>query len=192
MTHDPAVIWLTGLPGAGKTTIAQAVAQALRESGHLAVVLDGDDLRQGLCADLGFSPADRMENVRRAGEVARLLFGQGAIVVCAFVSPYRASRERVRMMFPPGRFVEVFVKADLETCRARDPKGLYARARDGQLASLTGISAPYEDPEHPELLIDTRTATVAAAAAMVVGHLETLGVSKGRLSPGTIARGTHW
>ena len=186
MNHEAAVIWLTGLPGAGKTTIAQAVTQALREGGHLAVVLDGDDLRQGLCADLGFSPADRIENIRRAGEVARVLFDQGAIVMCAFVSPYRSSRDRVRAMFPPGRFIEVFVQADLETCRARDPKGLYARARDGQLAGLTGVSAPYEDPENPELLIDTRMATVAAAAANVLSHLEAVGITHT-----TIARGTH-
>jgi adenylyl-sulfate kinase len=186
MNHEAAVIWLTGLPGAGKTTIAQAVAHALHDGGHLALVLDGDDLRQGLCADLGFSPADRVENVRRAGEVARVLFSQGAIVLCAFVSPYRSSRERVRALFPPERFIEVFVTADPETCRARDPKGLYARARDGQLAGLTGVSAPYEDPVHPELVLDTRTATVAASAATLLSHLETHGIV-----PATIARGTH-
>lgn len=167
-------MWLTGLPGAGKTTIANAVAQRLRQQGRMAVVLDGDEMRRGLCADLGFSPADRAENIRRAGDVARLLFDQGAIVLCAFVSPYRAARERVRTLFPPGRFVEAYVCADVETCRARDPKGLYAKERGGALQGLTGVSAPYEAPVAAELVIDTGTLTVDGATDVVLDHLRGL------------------
>ena len=174
VSYTPAVVWLTGLPGAGKTTIARAVNKRLRDTGQMAIVLDGDELRDGLCADLGFSPADRMENVRRAGDVARLLFDQGAIVLCAFVSPYRESRDHVRALLPPTRFIETFVKSDVATCRARDVKGLYAKARDGRLDNLTGVSAPYEEPLSPELIIDTRHLSVADAVDAVLNHLRSL------------------
>jgi bifunctional enzyme CysN/CysC len=169
-----AVVWLTGLSGAGKTTIARAVQQRLREAGRTTIVLDGDELREGICADLGFSPADRVENIRRAGQLARLLFDQGAIVLCAFVSPYRESRDRVRALLPPGRFVETFVKADVETCRTRDAKGLYARANAGHLSNLTGVSAPYEEPLSPELIIDTQRLSIAEAADAVLHCLRPL------------------
>jgi adenylyl-sulfate kinase len=174
VSYAPAVVWLTGLSGAGKTTVARAVNERLHDAGQMAIVLDGDELRDGLCADLGFSPADRMENVRRAGDVARLLFAQGAIVLCAFVSPYRESRDRVRALLPPARFIETFVKADVETCRARDVKGLYAKAHDGRLGNLTGVSAPYEEPLSPELTIDTRRLSIAEAADTVMNHLRSL------------------
>jgi adenylyl-sulfate kinase len=174
VSYPPAVVWLTGLSGAGKTTIARAVNARLREAGQVAIVLDGDELRDGLCTDLGFTPADRIENVRRAGQVARLLFEQGVIVLCAFVSPYRESRDRVRALLPEARFVETFVKSDVETCRARDPKGLYAKARDGRLETLTGVSAPYEEPVSPELTIDTRRLSVLEAVDAVLDHLRSL------------------
>ena len=136
--HLAAVVWLTGMSGAGKTTISRAVERRLFEDGCRTMLLDGDHLRHGLCGDLGFTPADRAENIRRAGEVARLFFEQGAIVLCAFVSPYAADRARVRALMPEGRFIEVFVQADVETCRARDRKGLYAREAAGRLGQLSG------------------------------------------------------
>jgi len=128
-------------------------------------------LRRGLCADLGFSPRDRGENIRRAGEVARLFFEQGSLVLCAFVSPYRRDRESVRALFPSGRFIEVFVDASIAACRARDPKGLYQRASSGQLADFTGLSAPYERPDTPDLTIDSERLDVAEAADLVIAQL---------------------
>lgn len=165
---EAAVIWLTGISGAGKTTIARAVQRRRLDAGQVTLVLDGDELRHGLCADLGFSHQDRSENVRRAGEVARLLFDQGAVVVCAFVSPYQNDCARVRALLPPGRFLEVFVKTDVETYRARDPKGLYARADAGRLDQLSGVSAPYEEPLEPELVVDTRELSVEQATDRVL------------------------
>ena len=169
--HLAAVIWLTGLPGAGKTTIARDLERRLFAYGCRTMLLDGDQLRHGLCGDLGFSPADRAENIRRVGEVARLFFEQGCIVICAFVSPYRRDRDRARALIPGDRFLEVFVKATLETCRARDPKGLYARAGSGQVAGLTGLSAPYEEPISPDLTLDTDQLSVADAASILLEHL---------------------
>jgi bifunctional enzyme CysN/CysC len=169
--HRAAVVWLTGLSGAGKTTIARAVERRLFELGCRTVLLDGDQLRRGLSADLGFSPQDRGENIRRAGEVAKLFFEQGNLVICAFVSPYRQDRDRVRARLPDGRFVEVFVNASLETCRLRDPKQLYVRADSGQIADFTGISAPYEEPLRPELTIDTERVSVDEGADSIVAHL---------------------
>jgi bifunctional enzyme CysN/CysC len=169
--HQAAVLWLTGMSGAGKTTIARAVERWLFEQGCRTMLLDGDQLRHGLCGDLGFSPTDRQENIRRAGHVAHLFFEQGAIILCAFVSPYAAARASVRALMPAGSFIEVFVQADVETCRARDPKGLYAKASTGGLDQFTGVSAPYEEPTAPELTIDTRTMTVDAAAEMVIDFL---------------------
>ena len=169
--HRAAVVWLTGMSGAGKTTISRAVERRLFEDGCRTMLLDGDHLRHGLCGDLGFSPVDRMENIRRAGEVARLFFEQGAIVLCAFVSPYATDRARVRSLMPEGRFVEVFIKADVETCRARDRKGLYAQASQGRLDRLTGVSAPYEEPTAPELTIDTRITAADAAAGTIIEYL---------------------
>jgi len=173
--HQAAVIWLTGMSGAGKSTIAATVERRLFEAGCRTMLLDGDNLRHGLCGDLGFSPSDRTENIRRAGEVARLFFEQGTIVLCAFVSPYGADRARARALVPEGRFLEVFVQADIETLRSRDTKGLYAQAAEGRLGQLTGVSAPYEEPSAPELTIDTRGASVAAAAEMVIDHLRRAG-----------------
>ena len=178
--HQAAVVWLTGMPAVGKTTIARGLELQLSNSRHLTVLLDGDELRLGLSADLGFSPADRTENIRRAGEVARVLFDQGAIVLCAFVSPYRDARARVRSLLPRGRFIEIFVKADVDTCRGRDPVGLYARAYNGQLDQFTGVSAPYEEPVAPELTVDTRALTVAASVDMVLDLLRARGLLKQR------------
>ena len=142
------------------------------------MLLDGDQLRHGLCGDLGFSPADRTENIRRAGEVARLFFESGALVLCAFVSPYQADRDRVRALVPADRFLEVFVKADVETCRARDTKGLYARAGSGNVQQLTGVSAPYEEPRAPELVVDTTSLSVDEAVTAVFDALRARGFTR--------------
>jgi adenylyl-sulfate kinase len=155
-TRNPGcVIWLTGLSGAGKTTTAQALETALRANGRAVCVLDGDCLRRGLCSDLGFSSTDRQENIRRVGEVARLFADAGLICVVALISPYRRDRDRARAAAPPGKFIEVYINAPLEICEQRDPKGLYARARAGELKDFTGISAPYEPPLHPEVELPT-------------------------------------
>jgi bifunctional enzyme CysN/CysC len=152
--HCGAILWLTGLSGAGKSTLALELERVLRARGWQAFVLDGDALRKGLNADLGFSPRDRAENIRRAGEVAGLFAEAGMITICAFISPYRADRERVRNAHA-AVFHEVYVSAPLEVCEARDPKGLYRRARAGELREFTGVSAPYEPPLEPELEIRT-------------------------------------
>ena len=174
--HRAGVLWLTGLSGAGKTTIAREVERRLFDRGFHTMLLDGDQLRHGLCGDLGFSPADRAENVRRAGEAARLFFEQGCLVLCAFVSPYRKDRERLRALFPEGYFLEVFVKASLDTCRGRDPKGLYDRAGSGQITRFTGLSAPYEEPAAPDLTLDTERLSVAEGAQLILARLESLGL----------------
>jgi len=149
------IYWITGLPAAGKTTLAHALVHALQEAGAKAYVLDGDDLRQGLCSDLGLSAADRSENIRRAGEVARLMARAGITVVCAFVSPFAADRQRVRALFEPSQFTEIFLSTSVQECARRDPKGLYAKARAGHITGLTGWDGPYECPTHPEYEFDT-------------------------------------
>ena len=169
--HRALTVWFTGLPGSGKSTLARAAEAELAAAGVFACVLDGDNLRFGLNADLGFSPEDRAENIRRAGEVAALLHRYGAVVLAAFISPYRQDRDRVRNLHPAGAFMEVFVDAPLEVCEARDPKGLYAKARAGVISDLTGVSAPYEPPAAPELRIDTASTDAGGAAAQVVGEV---------------------
>lgn len=164
----PAVVWLTGLSGAGKSTIANLLAGSLHERGHATCVLDGDQLRQGLCRDLGFSDVDRSENIRRAGEVARLMSQAGMIVIAAFISPFRADRALVRSLLPPGAFIEVFVDAPLAVAESRDPKGLYAKARRGDLPRFTGVDSPYEAPESPELRLDTAALSIEQAVDQVL------------------------
>ncbi|WP_412063577.1 sulfate adenylyltransferase subunit CysN [Rubrivirga sp. IMCC45206] len=174
--HGGAVVWLTGLSGAGKTTVACEVERRLFERGVKTMLLDGDQVRHGLNGDLGFSPADRRENVRRVGHVARLFLESGAVTLCTFVSPYRADRDAVRALVDEGRFVEVHVDVDLETARERDPKGIYAKAEAGEIPNLTGVSAPYEAPEAPELRLDTASMTVEEAADAVIAHLTDAGI----------------
>ena len=169
--HGAVTVWLTGLPGSGKSTLAHEAAAMLAAEGVLAYVLDGDNLRFGLNSDLGFSPADRAENIRRAGEVAALLCDAGAVVLASFISPYRRDRDRARSLHPGGAFVEVFVDAPLEVCEQRDPKGLYARARSGAIDELTGLSAPYERPDAAELHIDTSSSDAQTAAAVIVAEV---------------------
>jgi adenylylsulfate kinase len=170
-----ATIWLTGLSGSGKSTIAVAAEKALVERGRAAYVLDGDNVRHGLNSNLGFSPEDRTENIRRIGEVAKLFTDAGMLVFTSFISPYRADRDQVREIMPAGDFVEVHVAASVETCEGRDVKGLYARARKGEIPEFTGISAPYEEPEKPELLLDTKAQSVEQSVAQLLTYLEEKG-----------------
>lgn len=169
--HGAVTVWFTGLPGSGKSTLARSVEARLAAEGVLAYVLDGDNLRFGLNSDLGFSPEDRAENIRRAGEVSALLRDAGAVVLAAFVSPYRTDRDRVRDLHPEGAFVEVFVDAPVEVCEQRDPKGLYARARSGALEDLTGVTAPYEAPVAAQMRIETASTDIASAAAQVADEV---------------------
>ena len=169
--HGAVTVWFTGLPGSGKSTLARAVESGLVSAGVLACVIDGDNLRFGLNSDLGFSPDDRAENIRRAGEVCALLRGAGSVVLASFVSPYRSDRDRVRALHPTGAFVEVFVDAPLSVCEQRDPKGLYAKARAGTIADFTGVSAPYEQPLEAEMHVRTADMDAADAADAVLGEV---------------------
>ncbi|HKJ23283.1 MAG TPA: adenylyl-sulfate kinase [Myxococcota bacterium] len=168
-------IWLTGLSGSGKSTVAVAAEKELLSQGRVAYVLDGDNVRHGLNTNLGFSPEDRTENIRRIGEVAKLFTDAGIIVLTSFISPYRADRDAVRAKMGEGDFIEAYVAASLETCEGRDVKGLYAKARAGEIPEFTGISAPYEEPEKPELVIDTNEQSVEDSVAQLVGYLRDQG-----------------
>jgi adenylylsulfate kinase len=170
-----ATVWLTGLSGSGKSTIAVATEKVLLERGHHAYVLDGDNIRHGLNKNLGFSPADRTENIRRIGEVAKLFTDAGLIVMTSFISPYRADRDAVRAIMGKGDFIEAYVAASVETCEGRDVKGLYKKARAGEIPEFTGISAPYEAPERPELVLDTQKQSVEESVSALVGYLEDKG-----------------
>jgi len=172
LRHRAVTLWFTGLSGSGKSTLARAVEERLVQRGVLAYVLDGDNVRHGLCADLGFAPEERVENIRRIGEVAKLLNDAGVLVLTAFISPYRADRERVRALLEPGQFIEVFVDAPLEVCERRDPKGLYRKARSGALAEFTGVSAPYEPPLQAELRVDTSAQPLGEGVRQVLALLE--------------------
>jgi bifunctional enzyme CysN/CysC len=168
--HEGGVVWLTGLSGAGKSTIAMEVERRLFLKGWQVTVLDGDNVRHGLCSDLGFSPEDRTENIRRVGEVAHLFAAAGMLVVTAFISPYRADRDRVRAM---GKgFHEIHVATGLDECERRDPKGLYKKARAGAIPEFTGISAPYEAPVDPELVLDTAGKSIDQSVEELVAYIE--------------------
>ena len=166
------VVWLTGLSASGKSSIATELERILFSQGKLAYVLDGDNTRHGLCSDLGFSPEDRKENIRRLGEVARLFGDAGIICIAAFISPYRSDREAARRIVPPGKFIEVYVNAPLAVCEQRDPKGLYARAHSGEIKEFTGVSAPYEPPVSPELELHTDKLSVAESVAAILERLK--------------------
>ncbi|HSG09940.1 MAG TPA: sulfate adenylyltransferase subunit CysN [Longimicrobiales bacterium] len=174
--HKAAVLWFTGLPGSGKSTIARAVESRLFGSGGQTMLLDGDQVRHGLNGDLGFSDQDREENIRRVGEVAALFYRQGCVVLCTFVSPFRQDRDRARALVQEGRFVEVFVDTPLEECERRDPKGLYARARKGEIAHMTGISSPYEEPARPEIRVQTVGRAVDTIVEEIVEALRARGI----------------
>lgn len=169
------VVWMTGLSAAGKSTIACMVERMLIDRGNLAYRLDGDNIRHGLNKNLGFSAADRTENIRRIGEVAKLFSDAGLIVLVSFISPYRVDRDAVRANLPAGQFVEVYVKVSLEAAERRDPKGLYKKARSGQITGFTGIDDPYEEPTSAEIVIDTQTSSPGQSAAKILSYLETGG-----------------
>ena len=172
----PAILWFTGLSGAGKSTIANVVESRLHELGRHTYLLDGDNVRHGLNKDLGFSDEDRVENIRRIGEVAKLFVDAGMIVMTAFISPFRGDRELVRKLVDDGEFIEVFVDVPLAVAEERDPKGLYRKARAGEIRNFTGIDSPYEEPERPELVLDTATQSVQQSAAAVLDYLHEVGV----------------
>ncbi|MGC9307214.1 MAG: adenylyl-sulfate kinase [Thermoplasmatota archaeon] len=169
------VIWFTGLSGSGKSTVANEVAHRLHEQGKLAYILDGDNVRHGLNKDLGFSPEDRSENIRRISEVAALFADAGVITITAFISPYAEDRNFCRQLVGDDRFVEVFAKASVAACEERDPKGLYKKARAGEISDFTGIDAPYEEPEEPEVIVDTECETPQESGAAVMEYLESQG-----------------
>lgn len=170
--HKSLVLWLTGFSGAGKSTLAHALERRLYERNSATFVLDGDNVRHGLCADLGFSQLDREENIRRVGEMAKLFTEAGVIAITAFISPFIADRARVRALFPAGEFVEVYCRCALETCEERDVKGLYAKARQGLITDFTGISSPYEPPVNPELVVDTGTDSLDECVEQILDYLQ--------------------
>jgi len=178
--YKGAVLWFTGLPSSGKSTLAHQLERSLFDRGCNAYVLDGDNLRHRLNKDLSFSPEDRQENIRRIGEVANLFADSGTIVIAAFISPYREDREQARALNEPGRFFEVYCKCSLETCEDRDPKGLYKRARKGEVKAFTGVSAPYQEPENPEIIIETDEQSLDECVLKILGFLEREGVLSAR------------
>lgn len=164
----PHLYWITGLSASGKTTLAEALQAALQQQGRQVIVLDGDNLRQGLCSDLGLSEGDRKENIRRAGEVARLLLENNISVICALISPYRQQRQAIRESVPAEQFSEIYLAPALETCIDRDPKGLYAKALAGEIKGMTGLDAPYQVPEQPEFQFDTAVISVERMVSQIL------------------------
>jgi adenylylsulfate kinase len=177
--HRGCTVWLTGLSGSGKSTIAVELEKRLLERGVRTYILDGDNVRHGLNKNLGFSPEDRTENIRRIGEVAKLFSDAGLVALTAFISPYRADRDQVRAIMQPGDFIEVFVDCPVEVCEQRDVKGLYKKARSGEIKEFTGISAPYEAPSKPEMVIETSGQSVEKSALQILAYLERQGIVRG-------------
>jgi len=169
--HAGYVVWFTGYSGSGKSTLATELERELFSRGKHAYVLDGDNVRHGLCSDLGFTPEERKENIRRVGEVAKLFADAGMICITAFISPYQSDRDLARQIAPPGRFIEVYLNTPIEICEQRDPKGLYLKARKGAIKDFTGISAPYEPPQNPELELHTETLDVPECIATILKRL---------------------
>lgn len=174
--HKSRVLWFTGLSGSGKSTVANATEKILHDMGLHTYILDGDNVRMGLNKDLGFSPEDRTENIRRITEVAKLFADSGSIVLTAFISPYREDRDKARAIISNEDFIEIFVSADLSICEARDPKGLYKKARAGEIKGFTGIDAPYEAPLNPELIVETDKHDIEASVQIVVDYLVEEGI----------------
>lgn len=174
--QNPVLLWFTGLSGAGKSTLAGALERALFEAGFHTYLLDGDNVRHGLCKELGFSVADRDENLRRVGEVAKLMVDAGLVVLSAFISPTREERDSIRARFPEGQFIEVHVSTPLSICEQRDPKGLYVKARRGEISNFTGISSPYEAPLSAELTIDTSKGDLSSQVSALIDYLTAIGV----------------
>ncbi len=173
--HKAVILWFTGLSGAGKSTLAHAVEERLHQRNSRTFVLDGDNVRHGLCGDLGFSDEDRQENIRRIGEVAKLFIGAGVITLTAFISPFKVDRKKVRELVPEGDFIEIYCDCSLEICESRDVKGLYKRARLGEIKEFTGISSPYEVPDQPELVVNTGEHTIEECVNQVISFLQQTG-----------------
>ncbi|WP_100406862.1 adenylyl-sulfate kinase [Bacillus solitudinis] len=169
--HKSCILWFTGLSGAGKSTLANALEHTLFARGYNSYVLDGDNVRHGLNKGLGFSDEDRKENIRRIGEVAKLFVDAGTIVCTAFISPFKEDRDRVRELVEEGEFIEVYVRCSLEACESRDPKGLYKKARTGEIPSFTGISSPYEEPENPEITVDSDQISIEESVNQIIAYL---------------------
>jgi adenylylsulfate kinase len=176
--HKSTMVWFTGLSGSGKSTIAHALEERLYQAGCRTFVFDGDNVRHGLCSDLGFSAADRVENIRRIGEMAKLFIEAGVIALTAFISPFRADRDRVRGLVAAGDFLEIYCRCPLEVCEQRDVKGLYKRARASEIKEFTGISSPYEEPLHPELVVDTDRLSLEQCVDKVAELLAAKGIIK--------------
>lgn len=176
--QQPCILWFTGLSGSGKSTLANALEQKLFELNHHTYLLDGDNVRHGLNKDLGFSDQDRQENIRRIGELSALFVDAGMLVLAAFISPFRAERQMVRELVGPGEFVEIYVATPLSTCELRDPKGLYKKARAGEIRNFTGIDSDYEVPSNPELLIDTSVLDLDEAVMKIIAFLKSRGILK--------------
>ena len=174
--HRSAILWFTGLSGAGKSTLAHAVEEALHQKACRTFVLDGDNVRHGLCGDLSFSIEDRSENIRRISEVAKLMLEAGVITLTAFISPFRVEREKARKIAPHGDFFEIYCRADIEVCEQRDVKGFYQKARRGEIKEFTGISSPYEEPTNPELIVDTGSQPLDVCVDQVLDLMESRGV----------------
>jgi len=169
--QTPCVLWFTGLSGSGKSSIAGAVEKILADRMHHTYLMDGDNIRHGLCSDLGFSKKDRIENIRRIGEVSKLMVDSGLIVLSAFISPFKENRKMVRDLFQETEFIEIFIDTSLSECIKRDPKGLYKQSKQGLIKNLTGIDSPYEAPENPELKIDTQGISINDAADIIINYL---------------------
>ncbi len=174
--HKGVILWFTGLSGSGKSTLAHAVEEYLHKLNCATFVLDGDNVRHGLCSDLGFSDQDRVENIRRIAEIAKLMIEAGVITLTAFISPFRSDRKAARKLVPHGDFIEIYCQCDLEICETRDVKGLYKKARAGDIAHFTGISSPYEAPYNPKLTVDTGTKPLEECVQQVIDLLASLGV----------------
>jgi adenylylsulfate kinase len=178
--HRSTIVWFTGLSGSGKSTLAHAVEETLHQRGCRTFVFDGDNVRHGLCSNLGFSIKDRTENIRRIGEMAKLFVEAGVIALTAFISPLRADRERVRKLIGDADFIEVYVKCPVSVCESRDVKGMYKKARAGLIEEFTGISSPYEEPEHPDIVVDTAQETVGESVGKVIAGIYAHGVVRER------------
>lgn len=174
--HKSVVLWFTGLSGAGKSTLAHATEEKLHQLNSSTYVLDGDNVRHGLCGDLSFSDEDRKENIRRIGNVAKLMMESGVIVLTAFISPFRSDRELVRNMVPHGEFIEIYCYANVDTCEKRDVKGLYKKAREGLIKNFTGISSPYEEPRKPEILVHTGESSLEDCVRQIIDYLDNRGI----------------
>ena len=170
--HKSAIIWFTGFSGSGKSTVANALEAALNQQGAHTYLLDGDNVRHGLCKDLGFSDADRVENIRRVGETAKLMVDAGLLVLTAFISPFKAERDMVRELVDEGEFIEVFIDTPLDVCESRDPKGLYKKARAGEIKHFTGIDSTYQPPVNPEIILDTSKNTLDQSVAQLITYLK--------------------